>query len=117
MERPMTPVPMKPMRVSPGLTMSDMSRFISLVAGLAQDTFDGLMRQGCPRCRHPQLRFRAFQKATFETLQGDVVSAPRWAFTDDELVPRVFRVDCLGCKAVLFERDDCPGCRVPRALQ
>src|SRR3954469_21921058 len=114
MERPITPVPIQPMRVSEGLTVSDMSRFISLVATLAQDAFDVLLRQGCPRCRHPQLRFRAFQPAAFDTLQGDVVSAPRWTFAAHDLAPRVFRVVCLGCKAVLFERDDCPGCRVPR---
>lgn len=113
----MTPVPIQPMRVTPGLTVSDMSRFIALVGALAQDAFEDLLRSGCPRCRHSQLRFRAFQAATFGTLQGDVVSAPKWSYADDDLPPRVFRVDCLGCKAVLFERDDCPACRVPRALQ
>jgi hypothetical protein len=92
-----------------------MTRFILRVPALAQDSFAALLA-GCPRCRHPQLRFRAFEPAQFDTLQGDVVSAPKWSFDEDSLPARTFRVDCLGCRAVLFERDDCPACRVPRAL-
>jgi Zn finger protein HypA/HybF involved in hydrogenase expression len=93
-----------------------MRRFIPLVPTLAQDSFDRLLAEGCPQCRSTQLRFRAFHTAAFETLQGDVVSAPRWQTTDEELVGRIFRVDCFECKAQLFERDDCPLCRAPRTL-
>jgi hypothetical protein len=94
-----------------------MRRFIPLVAALAQDAFDALLAQGCPHCRSTQLRFRLFHRAVFETLQGDVVSAPRWHLEAHELAGRVFRVDCFDCKQVLFERDDCPLCRVPHTLQ
>jgi len=94
-----------------------MRRFIPLVAALAQDAFDRLLAEGCAGCRSTQLRFRLLHTAAYETLQGDVVSAPRWHLSDEEIAPRVFRVDCVGCKKILFERDDCPLCRVPHTLQ
>src|SRR5262249_7352039 len=83
---------------------------------LAQDAFVRLLAEGCPHCRSTQLRFRAFQTASFETFQGDVVSPPRWQLSEDEQVARIFRVDCHGCKAHLFERDDRPLCRLPHTL-
>ena len=87
------------------------------MAALAQDAFATLLGQGCSHCRSTRLRFRALGTAWFETLEGDVVSPAKWALDDEELLARIFRVDCVDCKATLFERDDCPLCRGPRSLQ
>jgi len=70
---------------------------------------------GCPACGPRRLRVRAVQTATYDTLDGDPVSAPRWEYAS--LAARVFRVDCLDCHAVVWSSDACPGCAAAGRLE
>jgi hypothetical protein len=90
------------------------------VPALDEQSYATLFAAGCPHCKRNYLKLRAIQTATLSVMDGEPVSSLKWQFENEALRERIYRVDCAECKAVLFERTDCPLCGaaggLPRAL-
>jgi hypothetical protein len=84
------------------------------VAVPEKQTFDEMLVKGCPKCGRNYLKVRALARGTVEFLDGEPVSAVKWAY--ESLRERVYRIDCAECQASLFTRDDCPLCQAPNML-
>src|SRR4051812_32482160 len=75
-----------------------------------------MLAGGCSSCRRNHLRVRAIETGAIDFLDGEPVSPVRWTYEPETLSARAFRVDCSECGAVLWTRDDCPGCNARGAL-
>jgi hypothetical protein len=79
------------------------------------ENLDQRIARGCDRCSRSYLKIRGLVTGRIETFGGDPVSPMTWIYAS--LEDRVYKVECSECAAVLFERDDCPGCRGKGGLQ
>jgi len=78
--------------------------------------YQSLLAGGCPHCGRNYLKLRAFASASLSVMEGEPVSSLKWTLDNHGLRERVFRIDCAECKAVLFERGDCPLCQAAGGL-
>jgi uncharacterized OB-fold protein len=68
-------------------------------------SWNEIVAAGCTACGRNHLAARALSGGTVEVMEGDATSPIRWSGE-----PRVYRVDCAECGAILFAREDCPLC-------
>ena len=70
-------------------------------------------------CGEPRWKLRAIARAQVRVLDGEPVSAPRFEGApalDAAFAARVHRVECAGCRAAAWTREECPACRAPQGL-
>ncbi|HUS66700.1 MAG TPA: hypothetical protein VMZ28_19320 [Kofleriaceae bacterium] len=83
---------------------------------LDEPSYRALIATGCPQCKRNYLKLRALATATISVMEGEPVSSLKWQLENEALRERVYRIDCAECKAILFERDECPLCQARGGL-
>jgi len=79
-------------------------------APLTLEALSTLVRGGCAGCGRNHLVARALHEVTLTFLTGEPSGGGPLPPVDERFAARVYQVACGECRAVLWERGECPGC-------
>lgn len=86
------------------------------MGALDQAQFERLVTAGCPSCHGRVLEISSVIDRSLVMMAGDPNDAGRWVHDGEKFVDGTYRVECVACRAVLFESALCPRCNADGAL-
>lgn len=81
---------------------------------LSEAEFTVLVETGCP-CKG-ELLVRAMLLQKLEQYRGELLGEPTWGYKGEELVRGTFAIECVRCKASLYQSEECSRCGHPAGV-